>query len=48
MFYFKCYPTFYVPGLLFNLHRSRAYCWMLRLQLLLDNALDRRQSLTRM
>ncbi|NES93229.1 MAG: transposase family protein [Okeania sp. SIO2B9] len=24
-FYFKCYPTFDVPGVLFDLHRSRAH-----------------------
>ncbi|WP_251960459.1 transposase family protein [Nostoc commune] len=25
MFYFKCYPTFDVAGLLFDLHHSRAH-----------------------
>ena len=34
LFYFKCYPTFDVAGLLFDLHRSRVHRWMLRLQLL--------------
>jgi Helix-turn-helix of DDE superfamily endonuclease len=32
LFYFKCYPTFDVAGVLFDLHRSRAHRWMLRLQ----------------
>ncbi|RQH12617.1 transposase family protein, partial [Okeania hirsuta] len=32
LFYFKCYPTFDVAGILFDLHRSRAHYWMLRLQ----------------
>nr|WP_293103971.1 transposase family protein [Okeania sp. SIO2F4] len=32
MFYFKCYPTFDMAGVLFDLHRSRAHHWMLRLQ----------------
>ena len=34
LFYNKSYPTFDVAGLLFDLHRSRAHRWMLRLQLL--------------
>ncbi|MEH1914630.1 hypothetical protein [Nostoc sp.] len=32
MFYFKCYPIFDVAGVLFDLHRSRAHRWMLKLQ----------------
>jgi hypothetical protein len=27
LFYFKCYPTFDVAGVLFDLHRSRAHRW---------------------
>ncbi|MCL2928316.1 MAG: transposase family protein [Trichodesmium sp. MAG_R01] len=33
-FYFKCYPTFDVAGVLFDLDRSRAHRWMLRLQVI--------------
>ena len=28
LFYFKCYFTFDVAGVLFDLHRSRAHPWM--------------------
>ena len=28
-FYFKCYPTFDVAGVLFDLDRSRGHRWML-------------------
>ncbi len=45
LFYFKCYPTFDVAGLLFDLHRSRAHRWMLRLQLLLEKVLGRKMAL---
>ena len=39
LFYFKCYPTFDVAGLLFDMHRSQAHEWMHRLQIVLENAL---------
>ena len=45
LFYFKCYPTFDVAGLLFDLHRSRAHRWMLRLQLLLEKTLGKKMAL---
>jgi hypothetical protein len=45
LFYFKCYPTFDVAGILFDLHRSRAHRWMLRLQPLLETALDKKMVL---
>jgi hypothetical protein len=45
LFYFKCYPTFDVAGMLFDLHRSRAHRWMLRLQPLLETALDKKMVL---
>ncbi|WP_202947536.1 transposase family protein [Nostoc punctiforme] len=32
MFYFKCYLTFDVAGVLFDLHRSQAHRCMLKLQ----------------
>ena len=45
LFYFKCYPTFDVAGLLFDLHRSRAQRWMLRLQPLLEKVLEKKMAL---
>ena len=36
LFYFKCYPTFDVAGLLFDIHRSQAHEWMHRLQPVLE------------
>ena len=38
LFYFKCYPTFDLAGLLFDLDRSQANRWMHRLQLVLEAA----------
>ena len=38
LFYFKCYPTFDVAGLLFDMHRSQAHEWMHRLQKVLETA----------
>jgi hypothetical protein len=32
LFYFKCYPTFDLAGLLFDIDRSQANRWMHRLQ----------------
>jgi DDE superfamily endonuclease/Helix-turn-helix of DDE superfamily endonuclease len=45
LFYFKCYPTFDVAGVLFDLHRSRAHRWMLRLQPLLESVLGQKMVL---
>ncbi|BAU64137.1 transposase, IS4 family protein [Stanieria sp. NIES-3757] len=45
LFYFKCYPTFDVAGVLFDLHRSRAHRWMLRLQPLLEKVLGKKMVL---
>lgn len=45
LFYFKCYPTFDVAGVLFDLHRSRAHRWMLRLQPLLEKVLGKKMAL---
>jgi hypothetical protein len=39
LFYFKCYPTFDLAGLLFDLDRSQANRWMHRLQSVLEAAL---------
>ena len=38
LFYIKCYPTFDVAGLLFDMHRSQAHEWMHRLQKVLETA----------
>ena len=32
LFYFKCYPTFDLAGILFDLNRSEANRWLHRLQ----------------
>ena len=45
LFYFKCYPTFDVAGVLFDLHRSRAHRWMLKLQLILEKSLGKKMAL---
>jgi hypothetical protein len=39
LFYFKCYPTFDLAGIIFALHRSQAHEWMHRLQPLLEQTL---------
>ena len=39
LFYFKCYPTFDLTGIIFDLHRSQAHDWMHRLQPLLEATL---------
>jgi hypothetical protein len=39
LFYFKCYPTFDLAGIIFALHRSQAHEWMHRLQPLLEQSL---------
>lgn len=41
LFYFKCYPTFDLAGLLFDLDRSQANRWMHRLQPVLEAALSK-------
>lgn len=45
LFYFKCYPTFDVAGLLFDIHRSQAHEWMHRLQTVLETALEQKMVL---
>jgi hypothetical protein len=45
LFYFKCYPTFDLAGLLFDLDRSQANRWMHRLQPVLEQALGKKLAL---
>lgn len=45
LFYFKCYPTFDLAGLLFDLNRSQANRWMHRLQPVLEAALGQQLAL---
>lgn len=45
LFYFKCYPTFDLAGILFDLDRSQANRWMHRLQKVLEKALERKMAL---
>lgn len=45
LFYFKCYPTFELAGIIFDLHRSQAHEWMHRLQPLLEAALGQKLAL---
>ena len=45
LFYFKCYPTFDVAGLLFDIHRSQAHEWMHRLQPVLEATLGQKMAL---
>ena len=45
LFYFKCYPTFDLAGLLFDLNRSQAHRWMHRLQPVLAAALGQQLTL---
>ncbi|MBE9114186.1 transposase family protein [Nodosilinea sp. LEGE 07298] len=47
LFYFKCYPTFDVAGVLFNIDRSQACTWMHRLQPILEAAFGEHLVLTR-
>lgn len=42
LFYFKCYPTFDVLGLLFELERGRSNRWVHRLQGILETALGQK------
>lgn len=41
LFYFKCYPTFDLAGIIFDLHRSQAHEWMHRLQPILEETLGK-------
>jgi hypothetical protein len=41
LFYFKCYPTFDLLGLLFDLERGRSNRWVHRLQKILEEALGK-------
>lgn len=45
LFYFKCYPTFDLAGLIFDIHRSQAHEWMHRLQPVLEASLGQRMAL---
>jgi hypothetical protein len=45
LFYFKCYPTFDVAGVLFELERSQTNRWMHRLQPVLEAALGKKMAL---
>ena len=43
--YFKCYPTFDLAGILFDINRSQAHRWMHRLQPVLEAALGKKMAL---
>jgi hypothetical protein len=45
LFYFKCYPTFDVLSVIFDLERGRSNRWVHRLQGILETALDRKMVL---
>lgn len=45
LFYFKCYPTFDLAGLIFDMHRSQAHEWMHRLQPILEATLGKKMVL---
>ena len=45
LFYFKCYPTFDLAGIIFDIDRSQANRWMHRLQKVLEKALGRKMAL---
>ena len=45
LFYFKCYPTFDLLGVLFDLDRSQANRWVHRLQPILEKALGKKMAL---
>ena len=45
LFYFKCYPTFDLAGIIFDLDRSQANRWMHRLQKVLEKALGQKMVL---
>jgi hypothetical protein len=45
LLYFKCYPTFDLAGLLFDLERAQAHRWVHRLQPILEQALGEKKVL---
>lgn len=45
LFYFKCYPTFDLAGIIFDMHRSQAHEWMHRLQPILEETLGKKMVL---
>lgn len=45
LFYFKCYPTFDLAGIIFDMHRSQAHEWMHRLQSVLEETLGQKLAL---
>lgn len=45
LFYFKCYPTFDLAGIIFDMHRSQAHDWMHRLQPILEATLGQKMVL---
>lgn len=45
LFYFKCYPTFDVLGVLFDLERGRSNRWVHRLQAILETVLGQKMVL---
>ncbi|MEO0644639.1 MAG: transposase family protein [Cyanobacteria bacterium J06650_10] len=45
LFYFKCYPTFDLAGLIFDMDRSQANRWLHRLQPVLESALGKKMVL---
>jgi len=45
LFYFKCYPTFDLAGIIFDIHRSQAHEWTHRLQPLLEETLGKKMVL---
>lgn len=45
LFYFKCYPTFDLAGIVFDLDRSQANRWLHRLQPILETALGKQLAL---
>ena len=47
LFYFKCYPTFDLAGILFDIDRSQAHHWAHRLQPILEAALGEKKGTTR-
>lgn len=45
LFYFKCYPTFDLAGLIFDIDLPFAHYWMHRLQAILESALAEKKVL---
>jgi|GEM_PF-1031464 len=45
LFYFKCYPTFDLAGIIFDLHCSQTHEWMHRLQPILEETLGKKMVL---